>query len=309
MIKHDCFTTNVSIQSSLPEIESDKRTILDLPRSRWFDLFNPNLMKADPFLFVKDDTLYLFYEDMGFSHGGGRIMMMMTRDLKSWSNPVTVTHEPECHFSYPFIFEDNGNIYMMPETGREHQIRLYKAENGNLSDFKMHKIVLERPANELEGLTFDYADNSIYVKDGVYYLFTSYYKDNNYYLELYTSNNLDGEYTPHQMSPVCVGNKYGRCGGSLIQDDTKLYRVAQDCENEYGGQLHLMEIEEITPDTYKERVFKENLLPKSIYKEGGHQLNFANFKGQIIVATDVKYHCSFLLERVRLKLCRFFKLR
>lgn len=309
MIKHDCFTTIISVQNNLPLIDSGKKDVLTLKSSKWWSLFNPTLMKADPFLFVKDDILYLFYEDMGFSYGGGRIMMMYSKDLKTWSKPVQITHEPDCHFSYPWVFEENGNIYMMPETGRAHNIRLYKAEKCNMADFRLHKIILERPVEEQNDITFDFADSCIHKKEGVYYLFTSIMKDNKYYLELYISDLLDGKYVRHPMSPVCEGNRYGRCGGSLIYDGDRLYRPAQDCENEYGGQIHILEIDELTPTTFKEHVAKENGLPKEIYREGGHQLNFARFKGQILVATDAKYHCSFFLERVRLKLWHFFGFR
>lgn len=108
------------------------------------------------------------------------------------------------------------------------------------------------------------------------------------------------------MSPVCEGNMFGRCAGSLIEKDGKLYRPAQDCSIVYGGQVHLMEIDDLTPTNYREHVLKENVLPKDmpLYKDGGHQLNFAEFLGQTVVATDVRYLCSFLMERIRLKLLK-----
>lgn len=308
MIKHDCFTTNIAVQNTIPGVEVGGKTVLSLAKSKWYSLFNPILMKADPFLFVNGGILYLFYEDMGFSYGGGRIMMMFTTDLKKWSKPVEITHEPDCHFSYPWVFEDGGEIYMMPETGREHQIRLYKVQNRDLTDFKLHKVILERPEAERDGIRFDFADSCIYKKDGVYYLFTSIMKDDTYSLEIYIADSLEGDYKPHPMSPIHSGNKYGRCGGSLIEANGRLYRPAQDCENEYGGQIHLLEIDELTPTSYKEHVAEENVLPEKLYPGGGHQLNFANFKGQTLVATDMKYRCSFFLERVRLKVAHLFGL-
>lgn len=309
MIAHDCFTLKISVQDSMPVIDSSGKTVFEFPKSRWFHVFNPTLMRADPFLFVKDGTLYLFYEYMGFSHGAGSIMMTSTKDLKTWAKPVPITYEPHTHFSYPFVFEADGEIFMMPETGCDHNIRLYKAENGNLTDFRLHKTILERSEEEREDLKYDYADNCIYKKDGVYHLFTSIYKDNRYYLELYTSDRVDGQYVRHPMSPVCEGNKYGRCAGSLIEAGGRLYRPAQDCENEYGGQVHLLEIAELSPVVYKEHPVHNDVLPRDIYRTGGHQLNFASFDGKIIAATDEKYHCTFFLERVRLKLMRLLGLR
>lgn len=309
MERYDCFTANVSIQKSRPIVETDKKSVLDFTKSKWYSLFNPVIMQADPFLFVKDDTLFLFYEEMGIT-GSGVIKMVKTNNLKDWSKPLLITHEPTCHFSYPFVFEIEGEVYMMPETGVDHNVRLYKAKDKSLTSFELYKIILERPTCELEGIKIDFADSCIYSKGNMYYLFTSFHDGDRYQLELYISDRFDGGYTKHPMSPICVGDKLGRCGGSLIEVDGKLYRPAQDCDGQYGGQIHLLEIDEITPKTYIEHLVRENVLPRKskMYKEGGHHINFTNFKGQNIIASDYKSHCTFILERMRLKICRILEL-
>ena len=67
-----------------------------------------------------------------------------------------------------------------------------------------------------------------------------------------------------------------------------------------------MEIDELTLNTYKEHLVKENVIPQEqeYYKEGGHQVNFAEFNGQTVIATDVRFTTSFLLERIRLKIMK-----
>lgn len=310
MEQYDCFTIDISIQNSKPFIEANKIKIFSLPRSRWYSMGRPKVMQADPFLFVNNGTLYLFYEEMCLGFGHGVIKMVSTKDLKTFTFPKLILSNPNCHFSYPYVFEENGEIYMMPETGCDHNIRLYKSQNGDLSNFQLHKVILERDNKDWNEIKFDYADSCIYKKDSLYYLFTSYCDAKQYHLELYVSDKLDSGYKKHPMSPICSGNKYGRCGGSLIEVDGKLYRPAQDCVNQYGGQMHILEILELSPTAYIEHPVKDNVLPQqlTLYKEGGHQINFADFLGHIVIATDVKYHCSFFLERLKLMIQRFFHL-
>lgn len=305
----ECFTANIASQDTKPLVDPKKRTILDFHRGKWFSLCNPIVMQADPFLFVHNNTLYVFYEQMRLSGGHGVICMISTKDLKTFTKPVQITHEPDCHFSYPFVFEDNGQVYMMPETGCDFNIRLYKADNNDLTRFEPYKVIMERPRMETRTDRFDFADNCIYKKDGAYYLFSSDYRDNVYILELYISNNLDGPYCLHPQSPICTGNKYGRCGGSLIEAGGHLFRPAQDCIAQYGDQVHLLEIDELTPESYREHTYKDCVLPKKQfkYRVGGHHLTFAQFNGRTIVATDAKHYCTFFLFRLCLFLCKIAK--
>ena len=94
------------------------------------------IIQADPFLFIRNNTLYLFYEVLRCGDKGC-IMMVQTNDLKSWSEPVLVLKEP-WHLSFPFVFEYNGEVYMIPESQECNEIRLYKA-NMNITSFSYVK--------------------------------------------------------------------------------------------------------------------------------------------------------------------------
>lgn len=294
----ECFGIDVSIQKDFPFIEKDKKTILRILPDSKLCLTNPVKIEADPFLFVFKDRLYLFYEDQTYFNKGGNINMVSTDDLKHWTRPVSILNDEGIHFSFPYVFEDNGYIYMIPETGWSGTIRLYKAANDNLTKFFFVKNLFERDKRPA-GVIFDYADNVLYKKEGIYYLFTSLLDEKGYYLQLYTAHSLEGPYELHPSTPLQYNKKYGRNGGSLIERGNKLFRVAQDCSETYGGNIHLMEITELSPSKYSERIYAENLIPKDMpfYKQGGHQLNFAKFKGKIIVATDAKKdRCFYLLK-------------
>ena len=140
--------------------------------------------------------------------------MIFSKDLIHWTKPVVITHEPDCHFSYPFVFEDNGQVYMMPETGDQHNIRLYKADNDELTSFSLYRIIMKRDEIPSD-MVYDFADSCIHKKDGKYYLFTSIKTVEQYYLYLYMADNLEGPYTEHPCSPIVTGDSCDRPGRHL----------------------------------------------------------------------------------------------
>ncbi|MBQ8065423.1 MAG: family 43 glycosylhydrolase [Prevotella sp.] len=246
----------------------------------------PVLYQADSFLFAKDDTLYLFYELQHWDDPGV-IAMRKTKDLRSWSEPVVVLRQP-FHLSFPYVFEDNGQVYMVPESQESDAIHLFRADNKELTSFSKVRTLLRQ--ERTEGIHYNYNDSHIYRQDGVYYLFTSYQKDWMYYQELYTTDDLlAGTFRPHPKSPVCKSNEFGRNGGSLLHFNGHLLRVTQDCHSDYGDNVSLMAIDILTPDDYREHVFQRNVLPANgIFRDGGHQLNIARFKDRYVYATDYK---------------------
>lgn len=246
------------------------------------------VIQADPFLFVWNKMIYLFYESLP-SGGKGYISMVKSRDLTHWSEPMTVLHEP-FHLSFPYVFEHDGDVFMIPETQEVDEIRLYKA-NRQLTDFQYVRTLLRQ--NRSHGLMINYSDSHLLHKDGLYYLFTSVQRNWNYELELYYTDDLfNGTFMRHPKSPVCIDNKYGRCGGSIITTPSgELLRVTQDCSSFYGRNVSLMRILSITAEDYQEKLFQDDIFPigrQFLFPDGAHQLNITVFQGQYVYATDFK---------------------
>lgn len=224
----------------------------------------------------------------------GVISMICTRDLVNWSAPIVVLEET-CHLSFPWVFEKNGNIYMIPETCCMKSVRLYKG-NSDLSKFRYEKTILCEDREQ--GISF--SDTFIHEQEGCYYLITTIIENNKNILKLYISDKWDGEYIEHPSSPICENNKYGRNAGCFLSVDGKLIRPAQDCENGYGDNVHLLEVKEVTKELYREEPIKEYFLPKDsqFFKYGGHQYNIVKFNGKYIIATDAKEYHYFFIRRV-----------
>jgi len=241
---------------------------------------NPEHTKADPFLFVYKDRLFLFYETASYKLGRGVITMVSTKDLHEWTKPKIVLQEP-FHLSYPFVFEENGVVFMMPESGEGEQLCLYKATNENLTRFELVKPLLEGR----------YLDSVLLKRDGNYFLFTSdepQYRQ--YVLHLYHSHTLEGPYIEHPSSPICYDTEFSRCGGKIIEFDGKICRVSQDCSSDYGDNVSLISIDCLNTTEYKESLFCRNVFNRACetFKDGGHHLTYVKYKGQYVIATDRK---------------------
>lgn len=265
-------------------------------------LFNPNasVILADPFLFVKDGTLYLFYEHLTRWFGKGRICMRSTKDLKTWTDEVDVLIEP-FHLSFPYVFEDNGKVYMLPETGGDKSISLYEAEDDTLTKWRLVKKLMETSE--------PWYDSVLHKKDGVYFLFTG--TDDNVQQEehLFVSDNLTGPYKEHPMSPIYTGRDGGRNAGSIIDRQGELYRPFQVCVNSYGEQTSVMKIEQLSPTEYKESLYKKDIIDTSEapYKDGGHQWSEVELRGHRIVATDYREKNYNVVELFRMAKRKYFK--
>lgn len=270
---------------------------------------NPVVIVADPFLFVHHDRLFLFYEEKR-NYSNGVLRMTSTKDLMEWTDAVTVLEEP-FHLSYPFVFEDEESVYMIPETGAVGDIRLYKADDDTLEHFSFFRTLVSKDVIDGE---VGYADSSVYKREGIYYLMSSIERSHVNYTYLFTASSLVGPYQEHVCSPLCCSAKIGRNAGCLLTDSNgRLLRVAQDCEDRYGDNVHLLQVDEMSKDAYREHLVKENLIPTDIpfYCEGGHQYNFVFFHGKCIIATDAKeyhtYSCYRMVHKIGLVLHQLFK--
>lgn len=235
---------------------------------------NAVLTMADPFLFVHNDELFLFYEEKS-ELNEGVIKAYKTSDLKVWHDLGLILVET-CHLSFPFVFRHENDIFMMPETFDYESLSLYRFD-----DFP-YGCTLNR--NLMSGAHF--IDSHIFKQDDTYFLFTN---TTNCELRLFYSVDLI-DWTIHPMSPIVEGNKFSRSAGSIVKVNGKKYRVAQDTSSIYGENFHVFEINKLSIDEYEESLIHENVIKKDMNWniEGGHHFNSVLFKGRYISAFDGK---------------------
>ncbi len=231
---------------------------------------------ADPFLIVYKEELYLFYESQMIGERG-KIKALKTNNLKNWED-LGVVLEKEFHVSYPFVFQCDAKFYCIPETESNSEIALYQFDSFPYQLKKSHILV--------EG---KYADSSCHYFNDIWYLFTFSASG----LHIFMSPDLhSSSWLPHPKNPVSQNPKYARCGGGLYFHEKEIYRFAQDCEKEYGSQLHILRVTHLSETEYSEELFHGDFLSQkeSWNWQGGHHLSLCNFKGKLMAAVDGKQY-------------------
>ena len=81
---------------------------------------------------------------------------------------------------------------------------------------------------------------------------------------------------PHPQNPVVIGSGIARNAGAIVQHDGRLFRASQNNSHGiYGYGLNIMEIEELTPDTYRERLVRSFTPADRPGSRGLHHVSFA----------------------------------
>ncbi len=195
---------------------------------------------ADPFLIIIEGRWYLFCEVWNAATGRGEIAYATSSDAGlTWTYRESVLREP-FHLSYPHVFAANGQVFMIPESRRDHGIYLYVAE-----DFPKG---WRRIATLATG---PFADATVTRHDDRWWLFAQRGLDE---LCLFSSRELEGPWQPHPASPLWPGNRSRtRPGGRMLIDAGQLVRFAQDGWPTYGHSLRAFDVLALTESRYQER--------------------------------------------------------
>ena len=205
---------------------------------------------ADPFLYrnPNNNKLYLFVERFPFKEKKGVISCGEVDELLHINNMHDVLVKPY-HLSYPHIIEEEGNLYMMPESSANHQLEIYQCmqfpdkweifsiglKGKNLTD-----TVYYRDSNGERWLFATISDSEVMMYCTVM---------NIYHVDSLTLK----EITPHRQNPIIIDSSIARNGGRIFEHDGCVYRVAQNnTYGEYGHGTSIRKITKLTLDEYEE---------------------------------------------------------
>lgn len=197
------------------------------------------LVRADPFLFGANGKLFLFYELIAPDSERGCIGVAESTDGRRWVHKGQALVEP-FHLSFPFLFEWNDEIWMVPETHQANHVCLYRATEFPVR-WQLHSPLLDLRAS----------DSVLFEHDGSWYMFTS---PNMKTLLLFHAESPLGPWREHPMNPIVTNDLVNaRPAGRVFSVDGKLFRVAQDCNGVYGRKVSSFEILELSPSHYREK--------------------------------------------------------
>ena len=179
---------------------------------------------ADPFPLEFCGHYYIFAERMNKWRGRGSISFCEVYPDETHSEFKEILLEP-FHLSYPNIFEYHNEIYMIPESGMNNDIRLYKA-----TTFPYKWMIVDVIA---EG--HNYVDTSIIKRENNNFLLVTF-DWNNKIQSFINYNILTREKTILPNNPKMMVE---RSGGNTINN----IRVLQDCKVDYGTKIIFRTIE------------------------------------------------------------------
>lgn len=197
--------------------ESDtKYNIIPNPKNYWL---------ADTLLFQRKEKLYLFVEAFDKNKKTGRIGVLEF-DGVSFGN-FRIVLEKDYHLSYPYVFEFNDEIYMIPESSENKSVELYRAVefpdkwefdckllSGNFVDSTLNRI-----SNDMFGF-YTYNMTNLEMHFGTLNMDTK-------------SVNLDR---------IVSDDKYElRAGGNCFVESDKIIRPVQYNKYFYGQKIRLLE--------------------------------------------------------------------
>lgn len=235
---------------------------------------------ADPFAIKRAGCWHVFFEVMHNGNGVGQIALATSRDLVNWDYAGVVLAEP-FHLSYPFVFEDEGETYLIPESADNLTVRLYRAV-GFPRRWEQCRVLLSNGS---------YKDNTLLRHDGHLYMFTETSRHHGHdLLRLYVAEGLDRPWVEHPRSPLTVGNAdVGRPAGRMVTVDGTLLRLSQCCSERYGRAVRAHRLLELTPSTYRELPAPGVLLHEAGFgwnASGMHHLDAQRIDGEWVCFVD-----------------------
>jgi hypothetical protein len=204
----------------------------------------PGRFLADPFAFEHSGSHYVFVEDYSYADQRGAISAYKVS--KDGAERLGVIVEEEFHLSFPFIFRYDGQIYMVPESSANRDIRLYRC-----AEFPIKWQLADILMNDLSAV-----DTIIFPKDDRWWMLTTINPtetgSNDAELHLYSSDSPIKGWGPHPANPVVMDASKGRNAG-LLEEGTAIYRVAQRHGFlQYGKGSSIYRIDELSETHYSE---------------------------------------------------------
>ncbi|MBK9166451.1 MAG: hypothetical protein IPM24_03185 [Bryobacterales bacterium] len=197
---------------------------------------------ADPFILRHGGRSWVFVEEFDYARQRGHIACAELNGAGLAAPFQPVIEEP-WHLSYPFVFEHDTGIYMIPEAAESGKVTLYRAE-----DFPF------RWVRERELFPHGLLDVTMHRRDGLCWFFGALVdppaaSDR---LCLFSSDGLFEPWKWHPANPISADVRRARPAGRIFNLGGTWIRPAQDCAERYGHAIRFLRIDELSTASYRE---------------------------------------------------------
>jgi hypothetical protein len=199
---------------------------------------------ADPFGFACEGKNWAFFEEYSYAEKRAWIACAEISADGSLLPSVRCLDTPGRHYSYPYIFRDGTDIFMIPEAYDSESVDLYRCER--FPDKWVHV------ENMLKG---KFVDTSVWKDQGLWWMMTTSVDPNprTPCLFLFYSESLTGSWRFHPANPISTDVRNNRGAGRIFQAHGRWIRPSQSCCPIYGYSFSLNEVAKLSPQEYSER--------------------------------------------------------
>jgi hypothetical protein len=236
-----------------------------VPGAHWLPEEPDFTFLADPFGLWRDGRLHLFAEAYDYRDRHGVIDCLTFDSDFAMVARRTVLREP-WHLSYPYVFEAEGETWMLPEAARSGALTLYRA-----AQFPDRWEAATQIALDVAPI-----DATPVRHDGLWWLFYSGGPDRAARmgaLHAAWAERIEGPWQVHPGNPIRQDMAGGRPGGTPFVAEGRLCLPVQDCSRTYGGAIRILRLTRLSPDAVETELGPPLTPPADTqYREGMHTL-------------------------------------
>lgn len=257
-VRRNCFTIFIGNGDVL---KADLTTLkpIELPKGVFW---------ADPFLFDYKGERYIFFENYMFEQKKGKISC--GKVLNNSIIEVVDVLDLEYHLSYPYVFEEEGKIYLMPESHEQKRLEIYESVDFPLS-WKLVTTAFEgEEVVDAHFFTDEQQQKWLFVNKNQRPSLPLENELHIYKVDSIGLNNIE----PHRKNPVLIDARSARNAGPIYSRNGKFYRPSQgNVDGVYGKYLNVNELQVLTIEDYEEKLVK--IIKPSFTKgiKGTHHLH------------------------------------
>ncbi|NNG16475.1 MAG: formyl transferase, partial [Gemmatimonadales bacterium] len=163
-----------------------------------------------------------------------------------WGTPAIALKRPY-HLSYPFLFEWEGEHYLIPESVANRRVELYRTSSFPIG-WRLDRVLLD---------DIDAVDPTVVRLDDRWWMFVTVRnpgRSPSTELHVFHAETPLGPWSSHALNPVKLDIRSARPAGRPFEVDGSIYRPSQDCSVRYGGAIVLNRIEQLSETDYREVV-------------------------------------------------------
>jgi hypothetical protein len=217
-----------------------QRASLDSHSISWLPGTKGLHYQADPFGLWRDGNLHVFLERFSYVHGVGHIEVIVLDSTLNIVSRKPVLREA-WHLSYPYVFEADGETWMLPEASASGTSHLYRSvkfpyewERVRAVDFG--SIALDTTLVQHGGLWWAFYAPAFPPDLRLTTLHAAY------------AAKVEGPWVPHPQNPIAHDIDGARPGGTPLMIDGALHLPVQRATGSYGSGLRILRFDSLSTE-------------------------------------------------------------